>query len=170
MSVKPIQPGPLPMILRRIRPAILSHRLETHTHLHVSPHLNFAVAGAPESGSSRIERMFSGNAGERILRREEYTRRIIDRGSRREAGAAIERTEEAFRTAPLTRVPSVLLRTQPAAPAAVATSNTPPLGSRPWTPPAAPQTPPVDVQRLTEQVIQQIDRRLQSYKERTGRR
>jgi hypothetical protein len=173
--LKPIQSGPLPMILRRMRPAILTHRLETHVHLQVAPHLHFAAAVAPETGAVRTEIVLRGSAGERVLRREEYVRHIAERSRRREPGVPANPALEPI-TSPLASpsprpVPSVLLRSHPAAaPAPAPQSNTPALEPKSWPPPAAPLAAPVDVNRLTEQVIQQIDRRLQSYRERTGRR
>jgi hypothetical protein len=162
----------LPMVLRRMRPAIVTHRLETHTHLHLSPRLNFAVAGVRETGVLRVEQVLSGGACERVLRREEYVRELTMRGRRREEGPTGKAVEGSgvVESAVTKALPAVLVRSQVAvsAPAAtVAGSNGSPFAARTA---AIPQAAPVDVNRLTEQVIQQIDRRLQSYKERTGRR
>jgi hypothetical protein len=166
---------PPAMILRRMRPAILTHRLETHVYLQVAPHLHLAAAAAPQAGALRIETIVRGNAGERILRREEYVRHIAERGARREQGAQagpkLETTVPIMATPSSRPVPAVLLRSHPAATAAPEPqSTTPAFAPKSWPPPPAPQAAHVDVNRLTEQVIQQIDRRLQSYRERTGRR
>jgi hypothetical protein len=161
------------MILRRVRPLNLTQRLETHTHLQVSPRLNLTVLRTSEAGELRVERVLPGSTGERVLRREEYVRQFLDRGRRQDAGAPSPAAEGsaagALVSPPQRPIPSVLLRSQPVA-AKETSASTPTVSAKPWPPPAPPQAPSVDVNRLTEQVIHQIDRRLQSFKERTGRR
>ena len=161
--------GPVTMVLRRLRPVALARPIQTHTHFHLAPRLNFTVSHTTVNAmAERVERILVSAAGERILRREQIVQRIFQQGVRREDGRreGVTGTAEVITRAALPPVPAVLLRSAPAVPAV---PDVP--GPRISESPRPVQQPtPLDVNRLSEQIIQSIDRRLQAHRERIGRR
>ena len=161
------------MILRRLRPAAQVRPIHNHTHFHLAPRLNFTVvqqlAGVL---SERVERILRTTAGERITQREEMVQRIFDQRSRREEDGTepgVERAGSAPRLMPRSGVPAVLLRLSAPAPA-VPPAAEPTAAPRIAQSSAPMQPPPLELERISEHVIQTIDRRLQAHRERTGRR
>jgi len=163
----------VPMVLRRLRPATLARPLRTHTHFHLAPRLDFTLVNqAAEKETVRVEQILRRSSGERVVQREELVKRILAKGERRD-GATHQTATSATAAVPPPLaprgVPAVLLR--PAAPAP-AVPNVPesPAQQGAW-PAAAPMQPTLpDVERLSEQVMRNIDRRLQAHRERLGRR
>ena len=162
----------VPMILRRLRPVALVRPIQTHTHFHVAPRLNFTVINQPvQTEILRVERILRNTAGERLVEREELVRRIVDRGARQEDFRRVAPEQAAALTPVMERsgVLAMLLRSAAPVPA-VLDVPAPQIGQRAW-PAAAPMNAPQpDIARLSEEVIRSIDRRLQAHRERIGRR
>ena len=95
----PHQPEIPPMILRRLRSAVLSRPIQTHTHFHLSPRLHFSLSHtATQSATLRVETSGDNLAGERFIRREDLVHRIVTKGSRQEEAAARRRPDRRNRT------------------------------------------------------------------------
>lgn len=117
--------------------------------------------------------------------REEIMRRLVERGERvpslavpgaRQQSAAPELARPAVEVTPSARpVPMTVQRPAPASaappqPAPVSTPDAPGAPHRPPTPfPQAEAPPPIDIDRLTDQVVRAIDRRIIAHRERMGR-
>ena len=164
--------APVPMVLRHPMAAWITNRSELHNHFQLRQAANFHLHFAAGSEVVRTERVLPGSTGERILLREQLVQRIIRQGARSEDGATGHPSarQTSPRTPVLARntVPIVLLKNGPAT-ATPAEPAAAPTASRPWPAQAVAQTP-IDMGRLSDQVIQAIDRRLQAHRERTGRR
>src|ERR1051326_3176913 len=111
-------PSRVPLILRRIRPAVVAHRMETHTHIRVEPRLNLTVLRQSAATAADVERVLPGAAGERVFRREEIVRHLFQSGRRQEPGApaaAVASMVPPGTTIPPAArpLPAVLLRTSP---------------------------------------------------------
>ena len=164
---------PPPMILRKLRAPVVSLRQHHDHHLQFAPRLNITVLQGRAKTVVQTERVLEGSAAERVLRREEFVHRIFEQGARREDGARTERSAVSREPSPILArhaVPAVLLRS--AAPPAF--TPEPPAAASPssaWSVRMVPSaSPPFDMQRLSDQVIQTIDRRLQAHRERLGKR
>lgn len=167
------EPNAAPMILRRLRPVALARPIHSHTHFHLAPRLNFTVvhSSAPVE-TLRVERILRTTAGERLVERQELVRRIAEQGARRDydrTPASTTPTAAPARVLGRGGVPAVLLRSAAPVPA-VPQVPAPPAAERSWAPAAPSQVPSLDLDRLSEQVIQKIDRRVQAHRERIGRR
>src|SRR5271157_4372545 len=164
-------PEPAPMILLRLRPAALARPIYMHTHLHLAPKLHLtAVHSFAHLEMLRVERVRETAGGERMAWREELVRRIFEVGARRDGGTQPAAGPGAlpgslqFSQKPM---PAVLLR--PAARAAQVEIPAAPLSAAHNQPvPPAVQALPLDLQKLSDQIVQNIDRRLQAHRERLG--
>jgi len=170
--MKSFRHNPVPMVLLRLRPAAISQEIHTHTHLHIAPAIHLtSVTSFADTGTLRIHRVIEPAGGERIVHREEMVRRIFEQTTRREAGAsgggatAAVRTPVAFEPRP---VPAVLLRSSSRAPQPE-TAATEPAEPALQTVPHTTRPPALDIERLTDRIVNNIDRRLQAHRERLGR-
>jgi hypothetical protein len=171
--MKPFRHKPVPMVLLRLRPVAIIKPVHLHTHFHVAPKLQLtSVVSFENTETLRIHRVIERAGGERMVSREEMVRRIFEQGARRDAGSGAAAASDHVPAAmPYAQrpVPAVLLRSsgqavQPEPPAAApAESIGPPAHS-------AMRSETLDIERLSERIIHNIDRRLLAHRERTGKR
>jgi len=171
--MKPFSSKPVPMILLRLRPAAISRPVHLHTHFHVAPKLQLtSVVSFGSTETLRLQRVIATASGERFVSRDELVRRIFEQGARQDTSVgAIEGSGgvPAAMTYEQRPVPAVLLRppargAQPEPPVATPDESIQPSPARVM------RSQALDIERLSERIIHNIDRRLLAHRERTGRR
>jgi hypothetical protein len=185
---RPPRLAPLARVLRRaawvVRDRGTSLRWSLHAILGARPQRPLPGA-APRTGAARSALVERISARERwvLVQRATQTQRIERHSELRTATATRHTTlvHPTHRLAGMAPVPLTMARAAPAPAARDDAWNAPPVAAAPALPDAAPaqrrparaapevSLPPQELSRVTEHVIRQLDRRVLSYQERTGR-
>jgi hypothetical protein len=155
---------------------VLAPRFTSHVHLRLAPVVNLHAIGAIVARRSEIaDRIMTTTILRQVRRTEQLSLRLrqelvrIERDAPRHATGESPRSPGPASSADARPPGLVVVRQGPSPPVRVPESE--PVARRgPLHLEAASRVPALDRERLAEQVIQTIDRRLQAHCERLGRR
>jgi hypothetical protein len=153
-----------PMVLLRPRVWTTGPRYDVRHTIHWAPRIELRrLERAIECHRTMVDRLLARRTQSRIVEREQFAIQLVERGARTE-NARVAPAERALAAAQLPRwapQPPELRLNLPAKRAA----DGPGLPERQHARRQVP-APPIDLNRLTDSVIRQIDRRLDAHRER----
>jgi hypothetical protein len=166
--------SPRPFVFLRPRTLVTALRQELRTAIHWSPRIELQrLELTIEVRQTMVERVVERHTQTRVVEREQLAMRLLEKGARTE-DARMEAQ------APRTEPPGHALGPIAAARPPMTLNQPPKPGAEPRmaerevrSPLAVPRTataPPIDLIRLTDSVMRQIDRRLEAHRERLWRK
>lgn len=166
--------SPRPLVFLRPRTLVTALRHDLHTAIHWAPRIELQrLERIIELRQTMVERVVERHTQTRVVEREQLAMRLLEKGARTEdAGmaAAAPRTEApGHAPGPFTAARPQMTLNEPSKPV-----TEPRMADRemrsPLTTPRIAAAPPIDLNRLTDSVMRQIDRRLEAHRERLWRK
>ncbi len=164
-----------PFVFLRPRVLFTAPRQELKTAIHWEPRIELRrLEYAIERRTSIVEGVFHRHTQTRVIERERMALRLVEKGARAEDGRIAARVADRVETRastpgkPVPGSPEMRLNRQPNA--AILESRLTEEAGRSRGFSRTPAAPPVDLNRLTDSVMRQIDRRLEAHRERMWRK
>jgi hypothetical protein len=163
-------------VFLRPRVLITAPLQELRTAIHWSPRIELRrLERVVEHRHATVERVLERHTQTRLIERERLALRLVERGARTEdSRVAVQAASRGIPRPPatvaVTPAPPEMKLNRPPKPSTPEPDASPREARSPFAFPRTPIAPAVDLNRLTDSVMRQIDRRLEAQRERMWRK